>query len=86
MSSEAALERVAAGAKGKLVDVVQVYGDCLWQDLGKRAVPNEGFWANAVVPLGFDASAGIMQDLDPADAHGMGGGGGGGGEQRGGRG
>ena len=91
MSSEAALERVAAGAKGKLVDVVQVYGDCLWQDLGKRAVPNEGFWANAVVPLGFDASAGIMQDLDPADAHGMGaaeeaGGSSGGGEGEGGAG
>ena len=30
----------------------QYYGDCLWADSGARAVPNEGFLADGVVPPG----------------------------------
>ncbi|GLC72504.1 hypothetical protein PLESTF_001258200 [Pleodorina starrii] len=45
----------AAGPKGKLVELVQHYGDYLWSDVGGRAVPNEGFLADGVVPVGVSS-------------------------------
>ena len=44
--------------KGKVVEVIQAYGDCLWADLGNRATPNEGFLPGVVLPVGMDFSAG----------------------------
>ncbi|EFJ51539.1 hypothetical protein VOLCADRAFT_56991 [Volvox carteri f. nagariensis] len=41
-----------AGPKGKLVELLQYYGDHLWSDVGGRAVPNEGFLSDGVVPVG----------------------------------
>ncbi|KAG2432033.1 hypothetical protein HYH02_013103 [Chlamydomonas schloesseri] len=40
------------GCRGKLVEVMQHYGDCLWSDVGGRAVPNPGFLPDGVVPPG----------------------------------
>ncbi|KAJ9522745.1 hypothetical protein QJQ45_019848 [Haematococcus lacustris] len=60
MSSQDALSRKA----GKLVEVVQAYGDVLWSGLGGRAVPNDGFLASGVVPLGAGA-----EGLDPSSCN-----------------
>ncbi|KAL6756369.1 putative Ligatin [Haematococcus lacustris] len=57
MSSQEALSRKA----GKLVEVLQAYGDVLWSGLGGRAVPNDGFLVSGVVPLGAGA-----EGLDPS--------------------
>jgi translation initiation factor 2D len=46
-----------AQGKGKLVEVLQHYGDCLWQSLANRAVPNAGFMLGLVLPV--DASAAV---------------------------
>lgn len=54
MSSRDALTRKG----GKLVEVLQAYGDCLWETLGQRKVPNDGFLPHAVVPVGL-GSAGL---------------------------
>jgi translation initiation factor 2D len=43
--------------KGKIVEVIQAYGDYLWADLGNRAAPNEGFLSEVVLPVGMDLSA-----------------------------
>ncbi|PNW83028.1 hypothetical protein CHLRE_06g303650v5 [Chlamydomonas reinhardtii] len=54
-SSDAAARirgQVPGGCRGKLVEVMQHYGDCLWSDVGGRAVPNAGFLADGVVPPG----------------------------------
>ncbi|GIM15473.1 hypothetical protein Vretimale_18249 [Volvox reticuliferus] len=42
----------AAGPKGKLVELLQYYGDHLWSDVGARGIPNEGFLPDGVVPVG----------------------------------
>lgn len=51
----AAINSTTAGTysqgKGKLVEVVQVFGDHLWQDLGSREIPNEGYHSNVVLSL-----------------------------------
>ncbi|KAG2496973.1 hypothetical protein HYH03_004979 [Edaphochlamys debaryana] len=56
LSSTDAVARLAAagrgGGKGKLVEVLQFYGDYLWGDVGGRAIPNDGFLADGVVPPG----------------------------------
>jgi len=57
MSSADAVTKAAAGLKGKLVEVLQVVGDFLWSEVGGKLVPNDGYLANAVVPLGAGAAA-----------------------------
>jgi hypothetical protein len=57
MSTSDAVER--AGGKGKFVEVVQAYGDCLWGGLGQRRVPNEGYLGSVVVPLGAGGQAAL---------------------------
>ncbi|KXZ46941.1 hypothetical protein GPECTOR_39g435 [Gonium pectorale] len=56
LSSAGATERItcsgAAGPRGKMVEVLQHYGDCLWADVGGRAVPNDGYLVDGVVPPG----------------------------------
>ena len=57
LTSERAAERVAAGAGGKLLEVAHVYRDKLWE-LGAAsgaALPNDGFKADVVLPVGWKA-------------------------------
>ncbi|GLI62284.1 hypothetical protein VaNZ11_004846 [Volvox africanus] len=42
----------ATGPKGKLVELLQYYGDYLWSEVGARGVPNGGFLSDGVVPVG----------------------------------
>jgi translation initiation factor 2D len=46
-----------AAGKGKLLEVLQHYGDTLWQGLGRQAVPNDGFQQGFVAPLDLIAAA-----------------------------
>lgn len=64
----------AVTAKGKLVEVVQALGDCLWSDYGGRATPNDGFYSNMVMPVGAAVAA---DEAAPGDEEQGGGGGGG---------
>jgi hypothetical protein len=57
MHSMAAAQQAAGQGKGKLVEVIQHYGDTLWQSLGKCAVPNDGFLQGGVAPEGAAAAA-----------------------------
>eukprot|EP00879_Flechtneria_rotunda_P024401 GHRR01025864.1.p1 GENE.GHRR01025864.1~~GHRR01025864.1.p1 ORF type:complete len:249 (+),score=97.86 GHRR01025864.1:204-950(+) len=51
VDSSTALKLAAGQGKGKIVEMLVHYGDQLWQTLGGRAVPNEGFLEDAVVAL-----------------------------------
>jgi translation initiation factor 2D len=64
MHSMAAAQQAAGQGKGKLVEVIQHYGDTLWQSLGKCAVPNDGFLQGVVAPEGAVAAG----DSDAAEA------------------
>jgi translation initiation factor 2D len=46
-----------AAGKGKLLEVLQHYGDTLWQTLGKAAAPNDGFQQGFVAPTDLVAEA-----------------------------
>lgn len=46
-----------SAGKGKLLEVLQHYGDTLWQGLGRQAVPNDGFQQGFVAPLDLIAAA-----------------------------
>eukprot|EP00798_Chlamydomonas_sp_ICE-L_P017426 gene17427-23728_t len=70
MSLAQAREKAAAGLKGKLVEVVQNYGDYLWSDIGGRAVPNVGYVSNGVVPLGTAADVLLDGDDDEEEEEG----------------
>jgi translation initiation factor 2D len=48
---------VQAAGKGKLLEVLQHYGDTLWLTLGREAAPNEGFQDGFVAPLNLIAEA-----------------------------
>eukprot|EP00878_Enallax_costatus_P022121 GHUV01023459.1.p1 GENE.GHUV01023459.1~~GHUV01023459.1.p1 ORF type:complete len:549 (+),score=212.06 GHUV01023459.1:91-1737(+) len=50
MNSTAAAAQASGQGKGKLVELLQYYGDTLWQTLGKGAVPNAGFLQGYVLP------------------------------------
>ncbi|GAX73699.1 hypothetical protein CEUSTIGMA_g1151.t1 [Chlamydomonas eustigma] len=64
MSSADARSKAVPGVKGKLVAVLQGYGDCLWSELGGRLVPNNGFLPTAVVPIGSSLEAVLRADGD----------------------
>eukprot|EP00198_Chlamydomonas_reinhardtii_P001918 XP_001691254.1 predicted protein [Chlamydomonas reinhardtii] len=77
-SSDAAARirgQVPGGCRGKLVEVMQHYGDCLWSDVGGRAVPNAGFLADGVVPPG-SAADGAAERIAGLSLDGAGGAGG----------
>jgi translation initiation factor 2D len=57
MHSMAAAQQAAGQGKGKLVEVIQHYGDTLWQSMGKCSVPNDGFLQGVVAPEGAAAAA-----------------------------
>lgn len=42
MHRTAATQQAAGQGKGKLLEIMQHYGDTLWQSLGKGQVPNAG--------------------------------------------
>jgi hypothetical protein len=67
MHSMAAAQQAAGQGKGKLVEVMQHYGDTLWQSLGRCAVPNDGFLQGLVAPEGAAAAA-AGGDGDAAEA------------------
>lgn len=62
MHSMAAAQQAAGQGKGKLIEIIQHYGDTLWQGLGRCAVPNDGFLQGAVAPEGAAAAAGEADD------------------------
>jgi translation initiation factor 2D len=51
LSSEDMAAAFAASGKGKAVEVLQAYGDHLWQEAVGKPVPNEGFLEGVVAPL-----------------------------------
>ncbi|KAF6250354.1 hypothetical protein COO60DRAFT_1576296 [Scenedesmus sp. NREL 46B-D3] len=71
MHSMAAAQQAAGQGKGKLVEVIQHYGDTLWQGLGKCAVPNDGFLQGVVAPEGAAAAAAGTGDAAGAAAAAM---------------
>jgi translation initiation factor 2D len=62
MHSMAAGQQAAGQGKGKLVEVMQHYGDTLWQSLGRCAAPNDGFLQGVVAPEGAAAAAAAEGD------------------------
>lgn len=71
-AGDAAAAAAAGGGRGKAVEVLQAYGDCLWLEAAGKPVPNEGFLELQVVALGgHDAavdggSGGGEQEAAPA--------------------
>lgn len=55
MSSSTAAAQATGQGKGKLVELLQHYGDALWQILGSAAVPNAGFLQDVVLPVDLAA-------------------------------
>lgn len=66
MHSMAAVQQAAGQGKGKLIEIMQHYGDTLWQGLGRCAVPNDGFLQGAVAPEGAAAAAAAGEAEDAA--------------------
>lgn len=65
ISSEEAKKRAQGSqVKGKLVEVIQAFGDCLWSDMGGKGIPNDSFYTNAVVPLGLGADAPMDHNIE----------------------
>jgi len=71
---QAAARSGRAYTSGKFVLMLQVYGDYLWSDIGKKGVPNQGFLKNGVVPEMFEsmqetmtrAASGVMREAEQA--------------------
>lgn len=57
-----------AAGKGKLLEVLQHYGDTLWQTLGKAAAPNDGFQQGFVAPTDLVAAAAVEAGDEAAAA------------------
>jgi translation initiation factor 2D len=55
------------GKKGRALKLWHVFGDELWK-LGPQTVPNDGFFANRVVPVGAQTGAAVDNDQDSDDA------------------
>ncbi|KAF8056147.1 Eif2d [Scenedesmus sp. PABB004] len=59
MASDAAAAAAAGAApRGRLVELVQFYGDALWAGLGRGETPNPGFLPGLVVPPELVAAGG----------------------------
>lgn len=55
------------GKKGRALKLWHVFGDELWK-LGPQTVPNDGFFANRVVPVDAQTGAAVEDDQDSDDA------------------
>jgi len=74
LSSE---EAMARGGRGRLVELIQHFGDALWAEYG-RPTPNEGFFPTMVVPIGSTpeavlASIGAEEEAEGDEESGSGG-------------